>query len=115
MTALHLSHATRSAAAALTSRVYGCCAARVPRARPQVFKTVTVFPAATYVAGYGAGVLWTVKSVATNGCQLDFTGVDAILFNEDILITSLTGFFDANTAAQQMNCTAAPLARRLRA
>lgn len=75
---------------------------------------MTVFPAATYVAGYGAGVLWSVKSVATNGCQLDFTGVDAILFNEDVLITSMKGFFNPAVPAQQMNCTAATPTPHLR-
>jgi len=75
--------------------------------RCQAFKTVTIFPEITYTAGFGAGVVWSVKSVTNAGCQLDFTGIDAVLFDSDIKIVSVQGFFDAETAAHQMNCSSA--------
>lgn len=82
-----------------TALYNGCTASNA------VFQTVTVFPVEVYVSGLGAGALWTVKSVTTKGCQLDFTGVDAIMFDSNVLITSIQGFFDTTVAAQQMNCT----------
>lgn len=78
------------------------------QASNKAFSTITVFPQAVYVAGAGAGVLWTVTSVATNGCSLNFNGIDSILVDSDAKITQLHGFYDAAVPAQQMNCSAVP-------
>ena len=77
---------------------------------PTAFRVVNITITSAYTPLPSAtAVQWRCTSIATNGCQLDFAGVD--VFNLQVtppaasLIQSLTGYFDPSIPGAQMNCS----------